>query len=225
MDQPVGHYIIAPAGFLMSHLGYKNHSQKPLKDDKIKVIGIEQIRWSYSMLYIILGIIMVFWAWMQAAAGQLQKHKKEARAQWVRVDALLQSRAELVLELLELAREKGLEAGDLAAEIYELQGGYCVSVDREVISACAEEATPLVDDFLKAAKDYTPLAETEEFRELLSGLRETEDEIELQSQRYNHFIELYNAHREKPLLRPQVMLLGAIPLKGFHLRPTEETAE
>jgi hypothetical protein len=171
------------------------------------------------MLYVILGIVMVFWAWMQAAMGQLQKHKKDARAQWVRVDALLQSRSQYILELIGLADEKGLEARELMAAIYELGGGYCRSDDREVISACAENVTPLADELLQLAHGYPALADSEEFLELEGGLKELEEEIEIQSDRYNHFIDLYNAHREKPGIRLQIAILGAIPLKGIHLRP------
>ena len=168
------------------------------------------------MLYIILGVIMVFWAWMQAAMGKLQKYKRDARAQWVRVAALLQTRAGYILEMLELADEKGLEAGELFAEIYELGGGFCTSDDREVISACAESATPLADRFLALAHGYPPLNEDEGFRKLEDDLGSLEDEIEIQSGRYNHFIDLYNEHRERPSIRPQIKILGAIPLKGIH---------
>lgn len=173
---------------------------------------------SCNMLYIILGIVMVFWAWMQAAMGKLQRYKKDARAQWVRVDALLQTRAQYILELLELADEKGLDARDLLSEIYELGGGYCKSDDREVISACAEKATPLVDRFLELAQEYPDLYEDNEFRLLADNLTELEGEIEIQSGKYNHFINLYNEHREKPSIRLQIAILGAIPLKGIHLR-------
>lgn len=168
------------------------------------------------MLYIILGIIMVFWAWMQAAMGNLQKHKKDARAQWVRVDALLQTRSQYILELLELANEKGLGATELLAEIYELGGGYCKSDDREIISACAENVTSLVDQLL--AQVHSTENEDEAFRELENNLAELEEEIEIQSNRYNHFIDLYNEHRERPGLRLQIAILGAIPLKGIHIR-------
>jgi len=171
------------------------------------------------MLYIILGIIMVFWAWMQAAMGKLQKYKKDAREQWVRVDALLQTRSRYILALLELADEKGLEERELLAEIYELGGGYCSSDDREVISECAEAVTPLVDELLRRAHGYPALEEDEEFRKLTANLSELEEEIELQSSRYNRFIDLYNEHRESPGIRLQVAILGAIPLKGIHIRP------
>ena len=170
------------------------------------------------MLYVIFGILMVFWAWMQAAMGKLQKYKKDARAQWVRVDALLRTRSQYILELLALADEKGLDAGELLAEIYELGGGYCRSDDREVISACAEDVTPLLDQLLVLAYGYQPLKEDEAFHELDSSLTELDDEIEIQSDRYNHFIDLYNQHREKSSVHLQMMILGAIPLKGIHIR-------
>ncbi len=173
------------------------------------------------MLYIILGIIMVFWAWMQAAAGKLQKYKRDARSQWVRVDALLKTRSGYILELLELADQKGLDAGELLADIYELGGGYCCSDDREVISECAENVTPLVDRFLELAHLNPSLSEDEEFRELEESLAELEDELKLQSERYNGFIDLYNEHREKPSIRLQIKILGAIPLKGIYIEPMD----
>ncbi len=180
-----------------------------------------------DMLYIILGIIMVFIAWMQAAMGNLQKHKKDARAQWVRVDALLKTRSQYILELLETADEKGLEEADLLAEIYELGGGYCQSEDREIISEYAENVTPLVDRLLTLAHGYPDLKDDRRFRELEENLTELEEEIDVQSEKYNRFIGLYNEHRLKPGIRPQIAILGAIPLKGIHIRhnnsrPAEE---
>lgn len=170
------------------------------------------------MLYIILGIIMIFWAWIQAAMGKLQKYKKDARAQWVRVDALLQTRSRYILELLELADEKGLEAGNLMEDIFDLGGGYCSSDDREIISVCAENVTPLVDQLLALAHGSPALSEAEAFLELESNLTELEEEIEIQSERYNSFIDLYNEHREKPSIRLQMKILDAIPLRGIHIR-------
>lgn len=168
------------------------------------------------MLYVILGIIMIFWAWMQAAMGKLQKYKKDAREQWVRVNALLQTRARYILELLELADENGLDESDLLAEIYELDGGWCQSEDREIISACAEKVTPLVDRLI--AKIHTSsLKGDERFLALESSLTELEEELEIQSSRYNHFIDLYNQHRESPGIRLQIKVLGAIPLKGIDI--------
>lgn len=179
------------------------------------------------MLYIILGIIMIFMAWMQAAMGKLQKHKKDARAQWIRVDALLQTRSRYILELLELADGKGLDATDLLAEIYELGGGYCRSDDREIISEYAENVTPLLDQLLALAHEYPEMNDDEDFQELEDKLMDLEEEVDIQSTRYNHFIDLYNEHRERPGLRLQMTILGAIPLKGIYIRhkklqPAEE---
>lgn len=171
------------------------------------------------MWYIILGFVMIVFAWMQAAYGKLQKHKVDARGQWVRIDALLQTRSQYILRILELCEEAGLAAGDLLADIYDLGGGYCKSRDREDISVSAEKVTPLIDRLLSLAKEHAPLENNEEFGELKSNLAELEEEIDFQSDRYNHFIDLYNEHREKPSLRLQVTILGAIPLKGIHLRP------
>ena len=51
------------------------------------------------------------------------------------------------------------------------------------------------------------------------NLEEVEEEIEMQSDRYNQSIELYNKHIDTPSLRLQVAILGAPHLKGIHIRP------
>ena len=118
------------------------------------------------MLYIILGIVMVVFAWMQAAFGKMQKFKNDARVQWVRIDALLQTRSQFILKILEFADENGLEAGELLAEIYELGGGYCKAEDREVISACAENVTPLLDKLIELIDGNAQLKDNTDYLEL-----------------------------------------------------------
>lgn len=170
------------------------------------------------MLYIIIGVIVVFFAWMQAATGKMNKYKNQARSQWVRINASLQTRSQYILELLELADESGLDAEDQMAEIYELKGGYSNSDDREVISERAEKVTPLLDQFLESAKQNAMLESSEEFQELKDELAELEEELELQSERYNQSIDLYNKHLEKPGLRLQFIILGPPHLRGIHIR-------
>ncbi len=173
------------------------------------------------MLYIILGIIMVVFAWMQAAFGKMQKYKKDVRTQWVRIDALLQTRSQYIMQLLELADENNLEAGDLLSEIYELGGGYCKSEDREIISACAENVTPLLDKLFECVDENSDLKNDREYLELKNNLMELEEEIEIQSEQYNYFIDSYNRHIDTPSLRFQVAILGAPHLKDIHIRLNE----
>ncbi|MBR0598195.1 LemA family protein [Clostridiales bacterium BAD-6] len=173
------------------------------------------------MMYIILGIIMVIFAWMQLAYGRLQKHKNDARTQWTRIDALLQSRSQFILRLMELAESHDFEDRELLAEMYDLQGGYIDSTDRELISESAETVTPLLDRFLHQTKEHPALWENEEFMELVQELSEMEEEIQLQSSKYNQFIDLYNEHRQKPSLKYQIAILGAMPLRGIHLKSDE----
>ncbi|MEL7656861.1 MAG: LemA family protein [Bacillota bacterium] len=170
------------------------------------------------MLYIILGIAMVIYAWMHAAFGKSQKFKNEARNQWVRINALLQTRSQYILAMLELAHENDIQAGDLLAEIYELGGGYCKADDREIVSEYAENVTPLLDQLLELAERNSSLAENKDFQELKENLAELEEEIEIQSSKYNHFIDLYNEHLSNPKYKLQFIILGAPTLKGIHIK-------
>lgn len=161
---------------------------------------------------------MVFFAWMQAAFARLQKYKTQARAQWTRIDAMLQSRAGYVCRLLEIAEKYGFEDRALMAEIYDLSGGYVESSDREVVSEGAEKVSPLLTRFLALTGQLTAMAEDEEALGIKNDLFELEDEIIMQSETYNQAIDAYNTHRTKPSLKYQVAILGAMPLKGFYLK-------
>lgn len=170
------------------------------------------------MMYIILGVIMIFFAWMQAAYAKLKLYKNEAREAWVRIDALLKTRSAYILRLLELAAEHGFNDRELLSEMFDLDGGYAHSDDREEVSARAEAITPLLDQLFDGARDWQALAENVEFQERKTDLLELEEDIAGQSMKYNNSVNLYNNHREKPSLKLQMAILGAIPLKGFYIR-------
>ena len=170
------------------------------------------------MVSIILGIVMVVYAWMHLAYGMMQKHKNDARAQWIRVNALLKTRSDYILKLLALLSDSGFEDRELLAEIYELDGGYSQSDDREVVSAKAESVTPLLDQIFVIVKKFDQIIDNKEIQELISELFDIEDNIIFESAKYNKSIDLYNVHREKPSLKLQVAILGATKLKGFYIR-------
>lgn len=161
---------------------------------------------------------MVFFAWMQMALGKLQKYKNQARAQWTRIDAMLQSRAGYVIRLLEIAEKYGFHDRNLMAEIYDLSGGYVESSDREVVSEGAEKVTPLLTRFLALTGQLPAMAEDEEALGLKNDLFELEDEIMALSETYNQAINAHNAHRAKPSLKFQIAILGAIELREFHMK-------
>lgn len=170
------------------------------------------------MVYIILGTVMIIYAWMHLAYGMMQKHKNEARAQWIRINALLQTRSDYVLKLIALLHDNGFEDSELLAEIYDLDGGYSQSNDREIISARAEDVTPLLDQLFEEVKQDGRLDKNKDIQELISELIDLEDNIKFESTKYNKNIDIYNAHRQKPSLKLQVSILGAVPLRGFYIR-------
>ena len=170
------------------------------------------------MVYIILGTVMIIYAWMHLAYGMMQKHKNEARAQWIRINALLQTRSDYVLKLIALLHDNGFEDSELLAEIYDLDGGYSQSNDREIISARAEDVTPLLDQLFEEVKQDGRLDKNKDIQELISELIDLEDNIKFERTKYNKNIDIYNAHRQKPSLKLQVSILGAVPLRGFYIR-------
>lgn len=170
------------------------------------------------MMYIVLGVVMIVFAWMQAAYAKLKLYKNEAREAWVRIDASLQTRSEYIFRLLELAEEQDFPNRELLSDMFDLDGGYAHSDDREDVSASAEAITPLLDRLFDEARDWAGLADNAEFQERKADLLELEEDIADQSMKYNNSINLYNKHREKPSLKLQMAILGAIPLKGFHIR-------
>ncbi len=168
------------------------------------------------MLYVVFGVIVVVFAWLQAAYGKMQKYKKQARSQWIRIDGLLQTRSQYILKMIQLAHESGMKSAILG-DIYELDGGYRSYEDREDSSAFAEQIAIKISEFLLETKQIESLKANEEFQELEDDLIELSEDLILQCDRYNQWIDLYNQHIQKPNLRVQISILGAPALKGIDL--------
>jgi len=75
-----------------------------------------------------------------------------------------------------------------------------------------------LDRLLELADRNPALGEVEAFQDLKLNLTELEEDIEIQSSRYNHSIDLYNEHLSNPRYKLQFAILGAPALNGIHLK-------
>lgn len=163
------------------------------------------------MFEVIIGIILVIVGWLQFAYGKLMRFKKEARTSWVRIEVMIRARAEALMELLELLDEKAVQETEMA-EIFEMDGGYRPSQDREDISALAEAVTPHAYSLFKKCREAGILEE--EIREI----EEMDEELEKMAEGYNKSIHSHNDIIGWKKYRLQIMVLKPQVLKDFVLR-------
>lgn len=162
------------------------------------------------MFEIIIGIILVIVGWLQFAYGKLMRFKREARTNWVRIEVMIRARAEALLELLTLLDEKGIQEPEMA-EIFEMDGGYRPSEDREEISTLAEEVTPYAYSLFKKCRDAGMLEEE------IQEIEEMDEELEKMAEGYNRSIHSHNDIIGWKKYRLQIMILKPQVLKDFVL--------
>lgn len=162
------------------------------------------------MFEIIIGIILVIVGWLQFAYGKLMRFKREARTNWVRIEVMIRARAEALLELLTLLDEKGIQEPEMA-EIFEMDGGYRPSEDREDISTLAEEVTPYAYSLFKKCRDAGMLEEE------IQEIEEMDEELEKMAEGYNRSIHSHNDIIGWKKYRLQIMILKPQVLKDFVL--------
>lgn len=162
------------------------------------------------MFEIIIGIILVIVGWLQFAYGKLMRFKREARTSWVRIEVMIRARAEALLELLTLLDEKGIQEPEMA-EIFEMDGGYRPSEDREEISTLAEEVTPYAYSLFKKCRDAGMLEEE------IQEIEEMDEELEKMAEGYNRSIHSHNDIIGWKKYRLQIMILKPQVLKDFVL--------
>ena len=162
------------------------------------------------MFELIIGIILVIVGWLQFAYGKLMRFKREARTAWVRIEVMIRARAEALLELLTLLDEKGIQEPEMA-EIFEMDGGYRPSEDREDISTLAEEVTPYAYSLFKKCRDAGMLEEE------IQEIEEMDEELEKMAEGYNRSIHSHNDIIGWKKYRLQIMILKPQVLKDFVL--------
>lgn len=162
------------------------------------------------MFEIIIGTILVIVGWLQFAYGKLMRFKREARTSWVRIEVMIRARAEALLELLTLLDEKGIQEPEMA-EIFEMDGGYRPSEDREDISTLAEEVTPYAYSLFKKCRDAGMLEEE------IQEIEEMDEELEKMAEGYNRSIHSHNDIIGWKKYRLQIMILKPQVLKDFVL--------
>jgi len=112
--------------------------------------------------------------------------------------------------LLTLLDEKGIQEPEMA-EIFEMDGGYRPSEDREDISTLAEEVTPYAYSLFKKCRDAGMLEEE------IQEIEEMDEELEKMAEGYNRSIHSHNDIIGWKKYRLQIMILKPQVLKDFVL--------
>lgn len=163
------------------------------------------------MFEIVVGVILVVIGWMEFAYAKLMRFKREARTNWIKVDAMLKARSRTALNLLEALRERDILEPEMG-EIFELDGGYRETEDRDIKAELSEKVTPHLYSLLNKLKvSGLVLPEIEE-------ILENDAELEKMAEKYNESIRAHNAIIDLKKYKYQIMLLRPNRLRDFELK-------
>ena len=162
------------------------------------------------MFEIVVGTILVVIGWIEFAYAKLMRYKREARNSWPKLEALIKARSGAILKLLEKVAEKGIFEEEME-KLFDQNGGFIDSRDREKVSEAAELSTPTLYSLLEKLKPI------EELKDEVDEILEMNDELEVMSKTYNESIKNHNNIIDMKKYKYQILLLNPEKLKDFDI--------
>ncbi len=173
-------------------------------------------------LIIILGLILIIGGWIASVNNRLVHLDENVMAQWGNVESSYQRRADLIPNIVNTAKGYAeFEQETLIAVTEARSKATAMTVDPSKATpeqmAQFQEAqaglSSALSRMLLTFERYPDLKANENFKELINELERTENRINVERNRYNETLRLYNPEIRKV---PTNMVAG---LLGFETKP------
>ena len=172
-----------------------------------------------TVLYIILGIVLLMVLWVIATYNKLVKLANKTDDEWAQVDVLLKKRFDLIPNLVETVKGYAKhESETLEAVINARNSAVSAKTPEDEIKANGELSGALSRLFA-LAESYPNLKANENFMSLQTDLKDIEDKIAYARQFYNDSVLTY---RNAIKVFPAVLIAGML---GFKTKPYFEASE
>ncbi|QAA82822.1 LemA family protein [Aequorivita sp. H23M31] len=177
-------------------------------------------------LIIIIGLILVIGGWIASVNNRLVHLDENVMAQWGNVESSYQRRADLIPNIVNTAKGYAeFEQETLIAVTEARSKATAMTVDPSKATpeqmAQFQEAqaglSSALSRMLLTFERYPDLKANENFKELINELERTENRINVERNRYNETLRLYNPEIRKV---PTNMVAG---LLGFETKPYFES--
>lgn len=179
-------------------------------------------------LIIILGLILIVGGWIASVNNRLVHLDENVMAQWGNVESSYQRRADLIPNIVNTAKGYAEFEQETLIRVTEARSrATSITVDPSNASpeqmAQFQEAqaglSSALSRLLATFERYPDLKANENFKELINELERTENRINVERNRYNETLRLYNPEIRKV---PTNMVAGML---GFETKPYFEADE
>lgn len=184
-------------------------------------------------LIIILGLIIVIGGWIASVNNKLVHLDENVMAQWGNVESSYQRRADLIPNIVNTAKGYAeFEQETLIAVTEARSKATAMTVDPsnatpEQIAQFQEAQAGLssaLSRMLLTFERYPDLKANENFKELINELERTENRINVERNRYNESLRIYNPETRKFPTKIVASMLGFEPKPYFEAEAGAETA-
>ncbi len=173
-------------------------------------------------LIIILGLILIVGGWFASVNNRLVHLDENVMAQWGNVESSYQRRADLIPNIVNTARGYAEFEQETLTRVTEARSrATSVTIDPSTATpeqmAQFQEAQAGVSSalsrLLATFERYPDLKANENFRELINELERTENRINVERNRFNETLRIYNPETRKFPTKIAASILG------FHQKP------
>ncbi len=173
-------------------------------------------------LIIILGLILIIGGWIASVNNRLVHLDENVMAQWGNVESSYQRRADLIPNIVNTAKGYAEFEQETLIRVTEARSR-ATSITVDPSNATPEQMAQFqeaqaglssaLSRLLATFERYPDLKANENFKELINELERTENRINVERNRYNETLRLYNPEIRKV---PTSMVAG---LLGFETKP------
>lgn len=184
-------------------------------------------------LIIILGLIVVIGGWFASVNNRLVHLDENVMSQWGNVESSYQRRADLIPNIVNTAKGYAEFEQETLIRVTEARSkATSITVDPSTATpeqmAKFQEAqagvTSALSRLLATFERYPDLKANENFRELINELERTENRINVERNRYNETLRIYNPETRKFPTKFAASMLGFHPKPYFEAEAGTETA-
>ena len=184
-------------------------------------------------LIIIVGLILVIGGWIASVNNKLVHLDENVMAQWGNVESSYQRRADLIPNIVNTAKGYAeFEQETLIAVTEARSKATAMTVDPSKATpeqmAQFQEAqaglSSALSRMLLTFERYPDLKANENFKELINELERTENRINVERNRYNESLRIYNPETRKFPTKIVASMLGFEPKPYFEAEAGSESA-
>lgn len=143
-------------------------------------------------VWIILGILALILIWGIGTYNRLIGLKERVRKAWADIDIQLKRRFDMIPNLVETVKGYAKHESETLTKVTQLRAKYNETESIKEKAEITNETTKLLNDFLVSVEAYPELKANENFSQLQSEIKNTEDKISYSRQFYNDITARYN---------------------------------